>query len=521
MDAIDRIVGLLGDESPRKRIAAAVVLGELGVKSAAVVAALSEMAREELSALAEPAIEALGKLSARSAVPVLLQALERRDLARAASAAISALGEDALPALREKIAGASPEVRAALSGLLPAVRGSFSMVLEGLRGQHWDAVSKLALSMRPMARTAPPAERKSMAKQAAAFVKKAREDEPALRGAIKILGYLELPETAALLETFLSPKTDTAVRVEAITALRFALGEKPAAKPLRALMRLLEEPDILVARAARDTLTVVPGVSTADLVRLAEAKSAELALWAIERLRTAGAARELAALAGGAHRARAEAAVRALAVLPGAGPILVAALASVEEEAGAHALAEALERVELSARELSKLRAAGAASLKKSFAIGRRQLEPVRRADPQGWAELLREAVKKTSDPARAEAISELLARSSWASPQDRFTHASLLLRRSPLDPHPRARQSDPALLELEKLAADGFSVADALAKDRAATDEARYHAGFHFAEHASAEVRAQGISLLEELAGRGRSKLARAAKNKLGLLRG
>jgi len=317
------------------------------------------------------------------------------------------------------------------------------------------------------------------------------------------------------------PPLDTASADEAITALRFALGVKPSAKPLRALLRLLEEPDALVARAARDTLTVVPGVATADLARLARAKSAELALWTIERLRTVGAARELAALAGGADRARAEAAVRALAGLPEAGPILVAALASVEEEAGAHALAEALERVELSAREVSKLRAAGAASLKKSFAIARRQLEPVRRADPQGWAELLREAAKKTSDPARAEAISELLARSSWASLQDRFAYASLLLRRSQLDPHPRARQADPALLELEKLAADGFAVADALAKDRAATEEARYHAGFHFAEHPSAEGRAQGIALLEELAGRGRSKIARAAKNKLGLLRG
>ena len=490
MDPVDRIVALLTDASPRKRIAAAVVLGELGVKSAPVIAALSALAKEELSALAEPAVEALGRLGARSAMPVLLVALERKDLAQAAAQAIAALG------------GAAPK--------------SFAAVLDGLRGQHWDAVSKLALMVRPTAREATPAERKSMAKQAAAFLKKLRDDEPALRGAIKILGYLELPETAVLLEMYLAPEQSVPVRVEAITALRFALGQKPAARPLRELVELLEDAEPLVARAARDTLTVVPGVTPAQLLRLSHLKG-EISLWAIDRLHASGAARELAQLANGGDRARAEAAVHALAGLPGSAPLLADALAGATEEAAAHLLAEALERVQVSGRDLAKLREAGAAMLGKSFALARRQLEPVRRADPQGWAKLLREAARKAADPARAEAISELLARSSWATPQDRYGHASLLLRRSALDPHPRARQADPALAEMEKLSADGFALAGALEKDRAITDEARYQVGFHFSEHTAPEVRAQGILLLEGLAS-GRGKIARAAKNKLGL---
>jgi hypothetical protein len=381
-------------------------------------------------------------------------------------------------------------------------------------------VSKLALSVRQSARAASPAERKTMARQTAARLKNLRDDEPALRGAIKILGYLELPETGSLFAPFLSRKESPAIRVEAITALRFALGEKPAARPLRTLVQLLEESDALVARAARDTLTVVPGITPAELLKLSRERNGELALWAIERLRALGAAKELASLASGADRARAEAAVRALAGLPGTAPLLVGALIHAEEEAGAHAIADALERVQIAGRDLARLRDAGWAMLKKSFAVARRQLEPVRRADPQGWAQLLRDAIKKASDPARAEAISELLARSSWATQQDRFAHASLLLRRSALDPHPRARHADPALVELEKLAADGFPVSAALEKDRGANDEARYHVGFHFAEHASPDVRAQGAALLEGLSG-GRSKIARAARNKLALLRG
>jgi HEAT repeat protein len=460
MDMVDRIVALLGDESPRKRIAAAVVLAELGVRTPAATAALSRMARSDDRALAEPALEALARLGAPR----------------------------------------------------------FPAVLQSLRNQPWEAVSKAALSVRQAARAASPGERKAMARQAAAFLAKVRGDESALRGVIKILGYLELPETAKRIAPFLSARHPPLVRVEAITALRFALGEEPAAAPLRALIGLLEERDALVARAARDTLTLVPGMTKAQLLALAR-KGGELSLWAVDRLRNVGAAKELSALAGGADRGRAEAAVRALSGLSGTGPMLAAALAGATEEGAAHALADALERVPLEPADLSRLRAAGSAMLKKSFAVARRQLEPVRNADPQAWAQLLRQAMKKATG-ARAEAICELLARSTLATAHDRFAHASLLLRRSPLDPHPRARQADPALSELEKLAASGFALAVALEGDAALSDEARYHAAFHFSEHAAPEVRAQGVALLEALAARGRGKLARAARNKLSLLR-
>jgi hypothetical protein len=502
------------------------------------------MARDPLAAIAEPAVEALGKLGARGALPALLDALERKELRKTASEAIAALGEEALPALRERAAKAAPEVRAALSELLPAVHGSFAMVLDGLRGQPWEAVSKVALSVRQSARAAPPAERKAMAAKLVSFLRKARRgkggggqprwptggaaqqrsigDEPALRGAIKILGYLELPETATTLQSFLGKKVSAPMRVEAVMALRFALGEKPAPKVLRALIGLLEDPDALVARAARDTLTVVRAgdVLAKELARLAHAKDAELALWAVGILGASAASKELAQIARGSDRARADAAVKALAALPGTGPLLVAALADAREEAGAHALAEALERFQLSARELAQLRKAGAAMLRKSLAVARRQLDPVRHADPQGWAQVLREAAGK-ADAARAEAIREVLVRSPYATEEDRYAQASLLLRRSSLDPHPHARQADPALGALEKLASDGFALALALERDRKISPEARYHVGFHFAEQSVPEVRSQGVSLLEGIAAGGRGKLARAARNKLGLLRG
>src|SRR5687767_11217735 len=157
MDPLKRIVELLEDESPRKRIAAAVVLGELKVKDPAVVSRLNQMAKDPVDAFAEAAIESLGQIGSIKALPALLDALGRgKEVTRLASKAIAALGEEALPEIRARLTDATPEIRAALSQLLPAVGGrlSFEMTLEGMRGQSFDAINKVALSVRQEVKSA-------------------------------------------------------------------------------------------------------------------------------------------------------------------------------------------------------------------------------------------------------------------------------------------------------------------------------------------------------------------------------
>jgi hypothetical protein len=251
-------------------IAAAVVLGELKVKDAAVVSRLIDMAKHELDAYAEAAIEALGQLHAVKGLPVLLDSLNRgRDVAAAARTAIAELGEAALPDLKARLADATPEVRAVLSQLLPAVGGkqSFELTLDGLRGQPFDAINKVTLSVRHEAREMSEAQRKVMKTQVLKFLEKKKnlEDEDATRGALKILGFLELPETQDDLLAFLAPKQAPLVRMEAATAMRFACAKGPSKKALRKLMDLLEDPNVHVARGARDSLTVLKiGTEFAD-----------------------------------------------------------------------------------------------------------------------------------------------------------------------------------------------------------------------------------------------------------------
>jgi hypothetical protein len=539
MDPIKRIVELLDDATPRKRIAAAVVIGELKVKDAAVVARLVEMAKDELDAYAEAAIEALGQVQALKALPVLLDALNRsRDVQAAARAAIANLGEAALPELKARLADATPEARAVLSQLLPAVGGeqSFELALEGLRGQPFDAINKVALSVRQEAREMSEAQKRVMKTQVLKFLekKKTLEDEDATRGALKILGFLELPESQDDLLPFLGVKHAPLVRMEAATALRFACAKGPTKKSLRKLMELLQDGNVHVARGARDSLTVLKiGTEFADeLAELCDAHDASVALWAIEHLGTLatsekGAAGKLAAktllpVARSKDRARAEAAAKVVVALEGGESLLAEALADAEEETGAQVLADILSPLaqKLSKKDVKRLLDAGGKNLAEALAVARKQLEPVRAVDADAWAELLRDKAKALAkkDPARAEAIGQMLGRSAVATADDRFGIVVQQLLHHSLDPHPRARQRDPSLAELERLHAEGFGVAAAVLKAKPLSDEARYYVGVHFAEKLQFELKNVGAEVLEQLA-TGKTKIAKAAKNKMKLL--
>ena len=534
MDPLKRIAGLLEDASPRKKIAAAVVLGELEVKDPAVVAQLVAMAKDPVDAFAEAAIEALGNIGSVKALPVLLDALSRKGLQALATKAIGSYGESALGEIRARLETATPEQRTVLSQLLPAVGGrqSLELALEEMKGQGWDHINKVALSARAEAKTSSPADRKVMRTQVEKFLdkKKTAADELALRGALKVLGFLELADSDETLLPYLAAKWSTAVRIEAVTSLRFALSAGASKKAVRKLMDLLNDTDSLVLRAARETLTVLkfgPEFS-AELAELVASPDNEVGLWAIERLGALApdsklAAKTLLPVASSSNRAKAEAAAKVLAGLTNGQALLVDALVEAIDEVGAHVLGDALNPLaaKLGKKDLKRLMEAGAAQLGKSFAIARRQLEPVRTADPEGWAQLLRERAKAVGkkDPARAEAIAELLGRSSVARPEDRFEAVLARLQHHTLDLHPRARQRDTVLMVLERLHSEGFKVAEAVNKDKKLSDEARYYLGVHFAEKPQFDLKGIGAEVLEQLAGKGKGKLAKAAKNKMKLL--
>lgn len=535
-DLTQRLIGLLGHAEPRLRVAAAQVVGELGIGEPKAIAALSKLAAEPADGLAVPALEALGKLQSVASVPLLVASLGRGgEVARAAREALPKLGAEALPLLRKALDEASPELKTQLAQVLPALGGkkSFDLALEGLLGQPWDGCMKVALAVRAEVKGATPAERKARLEQLERFLGKkgVQAHEPALRAALKMVGYLELTESIELLLPWLGAAHPPLVRVEATTALRFALSSPPKKKVLLLLVAGLESAQPLVAQATRDTLTVVPldEAGAQALAELAGRVEGELGAWLIQKLGSLGgesAVKALVPLCRGKDRTRAQAASQALAQLPEGELHLGRALLACDDEQEAGVLVEALAPLarKLDAKLRKQLLESGSASLLSRPGLGRRVLDPIRELDPVAWANALRAAATQLGkkEPARAEPLWTALVKSPLATDDDRWALARFELRRSPKDPHPKARLRDPALPLLERLGDAGFALAKAMEKDKQLDEEARFYVAFHFVERATPEARAVGVALLEGIVERsGRSKLGKAAKNKLGLLGG
>src|SRR5258708_107408 len=98
---VKKLAALLASEALERQIAAAIVVGELGLRDPALVSGLFALANSGLPPLQRHAAEALGWLPTVKALPHLLPLLASRDesVRHAAAAAVSALGDAALPAL--------------------------------------------------------------------------------------------------------------------------------------------------------------------------------------------------------------------------------------------------------------------------------------------------------------------------------------------------------------------------------------------------------------------------------------
>ena len=123
--------------------------------------------------------------------------------------------------------------------------------------------------------------------------------------------------------------------------------------------------------------------------------------------------------------------------------------------------------------------------------------------------------LKRSKKDERLRSVLEIMVRSEVASADERYLLASLALRGSPRDTVPAARRRDTSLSMIDSLSDRGFDVGNALRKDKSLELEHLFYVGFHFAE----ERHPLGDELLGEVVKKGgRTKLAKMAKNKLGL---
>jgi hypothetical protein len=538
---LTEVTKLLHHEGADRRIAAAIVLGELKAKGPDVLKGLVGMLESGAPALQRPALGALARTGPSKCVPSVLPLLASKDgdVRSDAVEALVACGEEIVPKVRERLAQSHGDERKALDAVLARFGGSkdaVSTLLAGLESTEPEIARAVAADVRQRVKNADAKTRRLWLSELTKIIERMRKTPPSspipLATAVKILGTLEDPKATDLLLSFATDdKTPFAVRQEALIALRFSLSEEArAGEIIDAMVSAAESPDRLIAQAAIMGLAAVdlPQKHAARIARLAGHPDVERARIVIEKLgRQPGpeATKALVEIIAKQDRRRGEMAVAALKARAAggakddAGPALAAALASEVDADRANSLRIALRPL------VPKLPAAAKKKLVEA-ALGRvaegsgweAHVDVAREADDKALAAGLRELVTKLARAKKDDKVKivlGLLARAGDATDDDRYKVASLRLRESPRDTLPAARKSDDALGLIETLADRGFNVVAAMKKDKALELDHLYYVGFHFAE----ERHPLGAELLATEGGR--AKIAKMAKNKLALAGG
>jgi hypothetical protein len=547
MSDIDKIVDLLSSDAIERRIAAAIVLGEIKAKGTVVVDALAGTLETGIALLQRHALEALARTGAKRALPKILPLLTARDedVRRAAVAAVVSAGEDVLPMLRTRIAGASADEKRAIDAVLAALGGrdAFEALLEGLATSE-SAAKAAAIAVRQRVKDSDARQRRRYFAQVQKFLEKtAKRGGPAgaVAAGVKILGYLEDERAIPLLiELTGRDRHPPNVRQEALIALRFLLDGRSGGDTVDAVVAALvdaaQDPDRSLAQTALHTLAgiALPPEAMRPIERLVAHSDLERARFAMEMLgRHEGphAARVLVhVLATTTDKRRAELAASCLRAHEEGKP----PMAGVRDDAVAP-LAKAILEAPDNDRAWM-LRGVLRASAAKTPATTRKQLletalrrlaggetlwEPLlaaaRDADAHAVALALRALAQKLrkSEPAKSLLVLRMLCQGEGAGEEDRYALAIAELARSSRDTRAAARAANEALRLFGAMVDRGTDLAALLRKDRSLDLEDLYFVGFHFVEE-SLPLGEELLRLIVEKGGRAR--IAKMARSKLAL---
>jgi hypothetical protein len=510
--------------------------------------ALAERAAELLAANGAGAEAALRKELGHGPVAarrVIAQLLVRRGTAAAIDALLDQLadhelGEQVLQLVRHELDAGDDKLA--------------ELVYKAASGRVGDSGKRLHKELARVAKEqgAAPAKGKAKAAKVAAPPADPTRDPsvaPLLAehtGLLRLLGYLARPQSQALLVAQADPEQPRPVRFAAIAALRRIVAHaeaKGTEAAIAALIEYADGDDLGIAQTAIDTLrgARIPEKLAKPFAALAKSKNPAAQKLAMERLPAGGGAGAVKALVdalGGDDVTARDAAARGLAKAPEAVLPLTRALLATTDEQVARRYAGALRahRGHISGVALDELAAAAAAHLERhskgkadadAILLERVLTELLSEVAPARHVELLFDyarRLRKAGKPAEAFAALKPLLRTradldAAIDDDARFFLAVLgltvagnaILRASHAD--------DPVLAQFGRLARAGYAVAKKLAKDKDVSDEEIYGLGFRLLESPDGGDQELGAELLggiiEE---RPRSKLAKAAKNKLKL---
>jgi HEAT repeat protein len=527
-----KLLGLLDEGRPLEvRCAAALVLGELGVRDAELTGALCERLHDPEPALRREVIKAVGKLRVERALPQLLARIrEGGEEAAEAAHAAAHLGARATRALQELMPQVAPGLRRYIAAALAA--GGTTSAEAATAGVLLDkdpgVVEAAARSLIAQVPSFNPAQRRGLAEQLLGLLgnKKAPPPPASEAALVRVLAALNDPEAAAVLWDRTLPPHPPEVRAAALQALgRWVYS--PGKEQLRRLFTCAADPDFRVAAPALVILKALPVGQRAAAEWLALLRAPDVAVrrLALEKLgdRDEGevAAALLEQLDHPDHGLREQALAR-LTRLEHGRKALTSALLEADSPDRAWALARA------QAPFVKEYPAGWREAL---FARAGKHLEAGdRRADPLMF--LLREAgagelgerlaaralaLRTKKDYAAALLYLRLLARDPAVGFPVRWELAACGLKASGHELTAEARAADPSLQQFASLA-QGYEgeLVKELEKAKWLEPEDLYYLGFHLAEKEGPQKRVGGRVLHLVVKRSPRSKLAQAARSKI-----
>ncbi|HVK84990.1 MAG TPA: HEAT repeat domain-containing protein [Kofleriaceae bacterium] len=363
---------------------------------------------------------------------------------------------------------------------------------------------------------------------------------------LRLIGYLARPSTQSMLLKYADPEEPRPIRLAAIAGLRRIVATSEARgteKVIEELIEFADGDDLAVAQSAVDTLrgARIPESLAKAFAALAKSKNVSAQKLAMERIPAGGGASAVKALveaiAGDEPTAR-DAAARGLAKAPEAVlPVTRALLATTDEQVARRyagvlrshrgnisnqAIEELVDRV----RDYMDAHFKGKATADK-IVLERVLAELIADIAPAKHVELLFDRAKRLRKQGKSvEAFGSLkpLLRSradidTAIDDEQRFFLALLSLEAAGEGLIRTTRTDDPVFEQFSRLAAKGYPVAKQLAREKDLSDEALYALGFRLLESGDASNEELGAELLQGIIDeRPRSKLAKAAKNKLKL---
>ena len=538
MDAtLKGVIGLVGGPDVEARCAALLVLTQLKNDEDRVVDAVGTALTAKNVVVRDFAVGYFEHVRPRQGVDLLVPLLEADDepLRHRIVSILATFGQAAVTAVKKRVKDAPRRRLNAIIDLCGRVRtaAALDLLFELIAGDDFDA-SRAACDVLIAAVPAlDTRERTDLFDRADRLASTAKGHRTGLVGAAKLFGALGDSKARKRLFAMLDAAEQSAVvRTHALGALVNCLrGQTVGAKEIATLLPLLDESD--EAGFVRPAIQLLEDQSLdrsylAQLNRLAESPQPLVKRFAVHKLGAFESGSVVKTLIGyltDDSYARRDEAAQSLKKLPAARAALMKEFLACDDERKAWTLSDVLLVHERDWKRdtLSALWAKLESALeKREDRLYSAYFQFLNALDPGDLAVRVRARAERLRKSKGYVLSAKWLGLLKDSPAFDAETKFALAVAEIKAHPHARAgavRRHDPALERLRELAHSAFPTAERLRKERTLAPEELFYVAFNCAE-GRGEERALARELLEHLVAKcGRTKVGKAAKNKLQLM--